>query len=78
MSSADGDSMERRANEGEDGGTDQAVREARDNTTFELTPAMADTIAQKVFEKLATLPRTQLPQRPTEADPPQNPAIPSG
>ena len=46
--------------------------------TFELTPAMADTIAQKVFEKLATLPRAQLPQGSTEADLPQNPAIPSG
>ena len=78
MLSADGDSMERRVNEGQDGGIDQAVCEAREHTTFELTPTMADTIAQKVFEKLATLPQVQLPQGPTEADLPQNPAIPSG
>ena len=61
MSSTDKDNTERRANEGEDGRTNQADCEAQENTTCELTPVMADTIAQLVFEKLVAIPRWQLP-----------------
>ena len=56
MSSTDKDNIERRANEGEEGRTDQADCKAQENTTCELTPVMADAIAQLVFEKLVAIP----------------------
>lgn len=55
MSSTDKDNIERRANEGEEGRTDQADCKAQENTC-ELTPIMADAIAQLVFEKLVAIP----------------------
>ena len=61
MSSADEDNIKRRANEGEDGRMDQADCKVQENTTFELTPTMANTITQIVFKKLVAIPRRQLP-----------------
>lgn len=65
--------MERRVKKRKNGGTDQANHEAWENTNLKLTPAIADTIAQKVFKKAVTLLQRQLPQAPMEANLPQNP-----